>query len=221
MVSSAFAGTVSGTVKWEGAVPNLKPLDLSADPSCQAKYSGKSAPQNQTLELGSGNTVGNILVRVKSGLPAGQAYPTPAPLIIKQAGCVYHPHVFGLMKDQDFKFLNSDGILHNVHALPVANRQFNISMSKTTTESVAKKFDKSEPIPFRVKCDVHPWMLSYVAVMDHPFFAVTGLDGKFTLPNLPAGTYEIEAWHEKAGSKIAKVTVAASGTQTVDFSFSK
>jgi plastocyanin len=215
LAGSAGAATLSGTVKFEGTAPTLKPIEMTADPNCARKHS--TAVANEMLVLGSGNTVANVLVRVKSGLPAGKTYPAPAtPAVIDQNGCQYHPHVLGMMVGQELEIKNSDGLLHNVHALPKINAEFNRAMPATMTD-FKHKFDKPEDI-FRVKCDVHPWMGSWVSVMTHPFFAVTGTDGKFTIPNLPAGTYEIEAWHEKLPGKTVSVTVTGDEKKTVDFS---
>jgi plastocyanin len=217
--SIAMAGaTVSGTVTYEGKIPNLKPLAMDADPACKAKHN--TAVPNEALVLGAGNTMGNILVRVKSGLPAGQTYPPPTePVVMDQNGCIYKPHVFAIQKGQPLKILNSDGVLHNVHALPKVNAQFNMAMPATRKEA-EHKFEKAEETPFQVKCDVHPWMTAHVTVVEHPFFAVTGDDGKYKInTKLPAGTYEIEAWHEKLGSKVEKVTVADGETKTLDFKF--
>jgi hypothetical protein len=124
----------------------------------------------------------------------------------------------GVMVGQPFKILNSDGLLHNVHALPKTNKEFNMAMPASRTEAI-ETFTKPEPI-FKIKCDVHPWMGAYVAVMGHPFFDVTEKDGKFTIKNVPAGTYEIEAWHEKLGTKTQSVTIGADETKSVDFTFS-
>jgi len=163
--------------------------------------------------------MGNVLVRVVKGLAAGKTWPAPKePVVMDQVGCQYVPHVMGIMVGQPFKVLNSDGILHNVHALPKVNRQFNMAMPPARKEAT-ETFGKEEGM-FTVKCDVHPWMQSYMGVFSHPFFAVTKPDGKFSLANLDAGTYEIEAWHERLGIQKATVTLGASDTKPVSFKFS-
>lgn len=216
--TSAFAGaTITGTVTYDGKVPTLKPLAMDADPACASKHS--SPVPNEMLVLGSGNTMGNIMVSVKSGLPAGKTYPAPKEaFVMDQSGCQYKPHVFGLQVGQPLKVLNSDGVLHNVHALPKVNGQFNMAMPATRKEA-EHTFEKAEGAPFQVKCDVHPWMTAHVSIFDHPYFNVTKEDGKFKIADLPAGTYEIEAVHEKLGAKVEKVTVADGESKTVDFKF--
>jgi plastocyanin len=162
--------------------------------------------------------MGNIFVSITSGLPDKQ-WPTPKePVILDQKGCQYHPHVIGVMVNQPLRILNSDGILHNVHALPKDNKQFNIAMPASRTEAV-ETFTKVEGM-FVIKCDVHPWMKSYIQVMPHPFFDVTENDGEYVIGGLPAGTYEVEIWHEKLGTKTATVTVGADETKTADFTMS-
>jgi plastocyanin len=214
---SAFAATITGTVTYDGKVPNLKPIDMGADAAC-AKMHGTPQPSD-VLVLGSGNTMANIMVSVASGLPAGKTYPAgKEAVVMDQKGCHYSPHVFGLMAGQPFKVLNSDGILHNVHALPKVNAQFNMAMPPTVKEST-KSFGQAEGM-FMIKCDVHPWMSSYAGVFNHPFFSVTKDDGKFTISGLDAGTYQLEAWHEKLGVQKASVTVTGSETKTVNFKFS-
>jgi plastocyanin len=217
--TAAFAGSVAGTVTYDDKVPPpgrgpLAPLKMDADPACAAKYSGDLPPSGQ-LVLGSGNTLGNVFVQIKNAPAASGAAPT-SPVVIDQNGCMYHPRVVGVRVDQPLKFKNSDGILHNVHGRPEVNREFNIGMPPTLKEK-DQTFNKPEPL-FPVKCDVHPWMQSYVAVMTHPYFAVTGEDGKFSIANVPDGTYEIEAWHEKLLTQTTTVTVSG-GAATADFTF--
>ncbi len=212
---NANAATISGTIKFDGEAPKFKEIKMDADPVCVTHHTGPVFPQ--TLLLGEGNTMGNVLVRVKGGLKPGD-HPAPTEeLVIDQKGCEYFPHVAAVMPGQPVKILNPDGTLHNVHILSKVNPEENIAMPKFRKE-ITVKFNKPEPM-FAVKCDVHPWMGAWVAVIANPFFNVTKTDGKFTIANLPAGTYEIEAWHEKLGTKTATVTVGDSDNATQDFSF--
>lgn len=212
--TTAFAGSISGKITYDGSVPKLKPYDMGADPDCAKKHSGGKAA-NQMLVLGDGNALANIFVQIKNP-PAGNHSAPSTAVEIDQDGCIYVPRVVGALVGQTVKFKNSDGILHNVHGLPEVNREFNIGMPPSLKEKDVT-FNKPEPV-FKVKCDVHPWMNSYVAVMTHPYFAVTGTDGNFKIDNVPDGTYEIEAWHERLPAQTGSATVSG-GNATVDFSF--
>jgi len=213
--AQASAGSVTGKVVYEGKVPTFTPLDMNADPACKAKNPAPVMPE--VLVLGDQSRMVNVLIFVVTAFP-GKTFPPPKePAVIHQHGCVYQPHVTGMMAGQELLFKNTDGVLHNVHALPVQNRPFNIGMPPTLKEK-GRVVDLPEAA-FRVKCDVHPWMQAYVAVLSHPFFAVTGGDGTFQIKDLPAGTYEIEAWHEKLGTRKASVTVGEGDTKTLDFTF--
>lgn len=210
-----FAGDVTGTVNYTGKVPTLKPVAMDADPACAKKH--KTPVKSEALVLGAGNTMGNVMVRVKGAVPG--KFPVPAqPVVIDQKGCQYFPHVLGIRVGQTLKIKNSDGLLHNVHALPKVNTPFNMAMPANRTEADSK-FGKEEGM-FQVKCDVHPWMAAYVGVFSNPFYSVTGADGKFKISGLPPGTYDLEAWHEKLGMQTTKVTVTAAKPATANFSFS-
>jgi plastocyanin len=211
------ASSITGTVTFDGEAPALRGLDMTAEPVCHEKHGGKPAP-NEALVLGSGNTMGNIMVWVSKGLPAGKTWPAPkTPVTLDQDGCVYKPHVMGIMVGQPYRILNSDGILHNIHTLPEINPMFNRGQPATVKE-MSTSFPKPENM-FQVKCDVHPWMSAYIGVFTHPFFSVTDADGKFTISGLDAGSYEITAWHERLGTQTASMTVAAKDTKTQDFTF--
>jgi len=211
------AATITGTVVFAGKPPVLRPLDMSAEAVCNKKHGGKPAA-NEALVLGNGNTMANIMVWVSKGLPAGKTWPAPkTPVTLDQDGCTYKPHVMGIMVGQPYRILNSDGILHNIHTLPKINTSFNRGQPATVKE-MSTTFPKPENM-FQVKCDVHPWMSAYIGVYTHPFFSVTGTDGKFTIAGLDPGTYEITAWHERLGMQTASVMVAANETKTQGFKF--
>ncbi len=212
----AQGATLSGTVVFKGKAPEPVIIDMSEVEECAIKH---SAPVfKETLVLGKGQTLANVFVSVKSGL-SKKEYPVPTdPMVLDQAGCRYSPHVFGIRAGQPLKILNPDGTLHNIHAMPKVNQEFNMAMPKFKKTAI-KKFDKKESV-FPIKCDVHSWMGAWCVVMDHPFFNVSKKDGKFTIKDLEAGTYEIEAWHEKLGTQSATITVSADEAKTLDFSFS-
>ena len=210
------ASSITGSVTFDGKAPVLRPIAMDAEPDCAKKHSGP-VPAEMLL-LGNGNTIGNILVYVSKGLPAGKTWPAPTtPVVLDQNGCMYKPHVMGIMVGQPYKILNSDGILHNIHTLPKINPAFNRGQPATVKE-MTTTFPKAETT-FQVKCDVHPWMSAYMTVFTHPFFSVTGTDGKYTISGLDPGTYEITAWQERLGTQTASVTVGASDTKTQPFKF--
>jgi len=219
--AAAQAGTITGTVTYEGKVPTLKPIDVKANPACHAMHSGPI--KNEMLVVGDDQALANIVVSITGGL-AKKDYPVPSePVVLDQKGCMYIPHVVAIQAGQQLKILNSDNTMHNVHSLSRVNKAFNIGMlgaKPGQPREVLKTISKVEEKPFIIKCDVHPWMRAYVFTADHPFFAVTKEDGKFTIDGLPAGTYEIQAWHEKLPAKTGTVTVTADGTTTIDFSLS-
>jgi plastocyanin len=215
--SSGARGTssISGSIHFEGDVPSLRPIQMNADPGCAKKHSADV--MSELLVLGDNNALANVLVYVTGGLGGGYAPPSD-PVVVDQVGCQYSPHVISVQTGQAFTILNSDGLLHNVHGLPKVNSPFNKAMPATVKEA-NYTFDKEEV--FKVKCDVHPWMGAWVGVFAHPFHGVTGTGGNFSLEGLPAGTYEIEALHERLGTLTAQVTVAEGESATQDFTFMK
>ena len=213
-VADSNDATITGTVTFRGDAPNMAVLDMAADPVCEEL--SKEAPKHrQVLVLGEEQRIANVLVQIKGNLPAME-HELPAMIVeFDQGGCQYTPHVFGLRTGQTLKILNPDGTLHNVHVFAKVNAEFNEAMPKFRTE-LEKVFEKAEPTPFAVKCDVHPWMNAWAAVFDHPYFAVTGTDGTFSIGNLPAGTYELDIWHERLPAQTVSVTVAAGESASVE-----
>jgi hypothetical protein len=156
-------------------------------------------------------------VYVKSGL-GDKKFPAPTtPVIFDQKGCMYSPHVAAVQVGQEMIVRNSDGVLHNVDAHPAKNQPFNFGQPVQGMEN--KKVFTAPEVMIPVKCDVHPWMHGWIGVQDHPYAAVTDEQGAFTFKDLPPGTYEIEAWHEKYGTAHQTVTVGAKESKTIEFTF--
>jgi hypothetical protein len=226
---AVFRGaTVTGAVKLVGKPAPNPAIDMSGEPTCKAKY--QTAPLDEIVAVNANGTLANVFVYVTSGLPAGVNYPAPTtPVVLDQSGCLYKPRVFGIMVSQPLEIENSDSLLHNVKTLGKKNRRFNISQPGVTlTRSVGDQaglltgvaFAFTAPevmVPF--ECSMHGWMRAYAGVLSHPFFAVTGTDGSFSIKGLPPGTYTIEAWHEKYGTQTATVTVKDNETTSADFTY--
>ncbi len=208
--------TITGKVKLTGTKPTNPRIDMTEEPACKAKH--QTPPTAETVVVSASGMLANAFIYVKSGLPAGAKYQAPAtPVVIDQDGCRYKPHVFGLMVGQTLEIRNSDPLLHNIKAKATKNRPFNISQPTAGMKS-NRTFSAAE-VMVSLECNVHGWMNAYVGVMAHPFYAVSGADGSFSIPGLPAGTYEVEAWHEKLGTQTVTVTVPATGSKTQDFTF--
>lgn len=214
-VDTVTAGTVTGRVTFTGAAPAGQLIDMSAEPTCAEKH-----PQGVTdasVVVNPNGTLRNVFVYVREGPVTGLTFPVPAtPVEINQDGCVYEPRVFGIQARQTLSIRNSDGLLHNIKAVPTTNRPFNIS--QPTNMVTARSFTTPE-IMVPLECNVHSWMNAYVGVLSHPYYAVSGEDGSFSIGRLPPGTYTLEAWHERYGTQTQQVTVEANGTATVTFTF--
>ena len=208
-MSTVSAAEITGKVKLKGTP---KPeITIPLDATCGKMHTSPVTTRHYVV--GADGGLGNVFVYIKEGAkkmpPAGEA-----PLL-DQVGCIYEPYVMGVVTDQKFKVRNSDAVLHNVHATPKVNKEFNFAQPLKGQVS-ERSFDKPEVL-VRVKCDVHPWMFTYIGVVDHPYFAVTDKDGNFKISNLPAGKYTVEAFHLKAGAKNQEITVADGDKKTAEF----
>ncbi len=213
-IDSATAGEISGVVSFDGVAPKNEPIRMNADPVCVKENTTPQTQESYEVENGK---LANVFIYVKDGLGNYSYDPPAGGVTIDQKNCRYHPHVFGIRVGQELTILNSDPTLHNIHALPKSNKEFNTGQPIQGMKTVQKFENKEVMVPF--KCDVHGWMNAYVGVLDHPFFAISDKDGKFSLKGLPPGTYTIEAWHEKAGTQTAMVTLGAKDTKEANFTF--
>ncbi len=208
-------GTISGVVRFEGTAPEQSIAQLSGWAECASQHP-QGNPRSGDILVSDGK-VQNALVYIKDGLGNRVFAVSPEPISIDQKGCIFLPRVVGVQVDQPLKFLNSDALAHNVHGFAQTAKPWNVSLSvKGMTRTI--KVDKPEAV-IEVKCDIHPWMRAYVGVFSHPYFAVSGTDGSFTLRNLPPGEYALEAWHERFGTRSQKVSLNAKETKEVEVKF--
>ena len=194
---SAAAG-IRGKVVFAGAVPPPKKVDVTID-----QYVCGTAKDSGDLLLSSQKELRNAVVWLENP-PASAAAPAqPEKVEMDQNGCEFIPRVVLVPAGGTVDFLNSDRLLHNIHATPKLNASFNRTQPKSRTIPIT--FDKPEIV--RINCDLHSWMTGWVVVAAHPFYAITGADGVFAFDNLPPGQYKLQVWHERLGMSAANVTV--------------
>ena len=221
-INSSLCGTLKGKVNFDGKPPKNKTLKMDADPVCGSSH--KEPVYRESFIMNQDGYLKNVMVYLNNISHNGKIPESPA--ILDQKGCMYSPHVQGIIRGQELIIKNSDATLHNIHGLPKINSEFNFAMPKVVKEKPIK-FNKSEHAIF-IKCDVHPWMKSYISVFDHPFFSVTDDEGNYKIENIPSGTYEVVAWQEKFKDKKTKEWKTLSASVTIgdgetnhDFTFIK
>lgn len=211
--AQAGRGTIKGHVKLMGKLPGNPIIRMGMDPMCARMNAGKRVIQD-TVAATIDGSLANVFVKLDGSFPQT---PVPAePVTLDQRGCIYAPRMIGMRVGQTLQIRNSDELLHNVHGLSAKANGFNVSEPKA---GVVQQFTMKDEEIFRVKCDVHSWMTAWVGIVNHPYFAVSGADGTFTIGNVPAGTYKIQAWHERYGPVTQMIQVRSGATATVEFSY--
>lgn len=205
-------GSVSGKVTYEGTPAKPKVIDMAKEPSCAKQHA--TPPTTESVVTGPNNSLENVVIYISAGVPDDSAPSQPARFT--QRGCQYVPHLLAFQVNQTLEIVNDDQTSHNIHPLPRINREWNKSQPAGSPPA-SEKYDKPEFI--LVKCNIHPWMRGYFAVLKNSHYAVTAGDGEFKLPNLPPGKYTVSAWHESYGEQSQEVSISGSETQTVNFAF--
>lgn len=214
--SAASGGSLAGKISFEGTPPEQAAIDMEGDPKCAAMHGDKPLIAEQVVVSENGG-LANVFLYIKNA-PEGD-YPAPeTPVVLDQIGCAYVPHVLGVQAGQPMEIRNSDGTTHNVRGIARKNKAMNYGQPVGSPPRT-KTFKKAE-MGIRLKCDLHPWMTGFVFAMDHPYFSVSDAEGNFSIAGLPAGEYDVVAWHEQYDEQTGTVTVAADGSGSIDFSFS-
>jgi hypothetical protein len=208
-VDPSTAGTLTGRVGLDGTPPPAEVIRMDGDPKCLALTAGEER-RSESFVVGPDGGLANAFVYVKEGLPPG-FYPVPTtPVLLDQRQCRYVPRVVGVQVGQPLRIRNSDALLHNVRAEGVVNQPFDVGTPLQGIEITRTFATREVMVPF--KCNVHAWMEAWVGVLEHPYFAVTDANGRFSIPNLPPGSYTIEIWHEALGTQTQHVTIAPKGS---------
>jgi Carboxypeptidase regulatory-like domain len=210
---ASTGGTIEGTIHFEGTPPKRAKLDMGADPYCAGAHSEPVLAQDGAVN--SNGTLPNAFVYIKD-VP-GTFQPPSQPVVLDQKGCMYVPHVLGLMANQPLRIVSSDPTTHNIHPLCKINREWNQSQPPGAPPLVHKFALPEIMIP--VRCNQHPWMSAYIGVTSNPFYAVTGTEGTFTIKDVPPGEYTLTSWTATFGTQEQKVTVRAGETAHANFTF--
>ena len=215
-VDSATAGTIGGQILFLGERPARKVISMDSDAGCEKMHAGHPA-YDEAVVVSKDGGLANAVVYIRGGLEGKRFPPADAAVPLDQRGCTFVPRVIAMRAAQPLELRNSDPVAHNIHPVPRSNREWNQEQAPNSA-GVEHKFARPE-IAIPVRCNVHSWMRAWIAVLDHPYFSVTGADGAFALKNVPPGDYTIAAWHEKLGEQTGTVHLAASGAARVNFSY--
>ncbi|HKW87142.1 MAG TPA: carboxypeptidase regulatory-like domain-containing protein [Candidatus Acidoferrales bacterium] len=214
--NGAGGGGISGKILFRGDKPKLLPLDMRHDPVCAAEHEGTVYAQDGAVN--DNGTLPNAFVYIKSGTGRLPEAPPRNSVDLTQQGCMYEPHVLGIMVGQPLQVQTLDPTTHNIHVVGDANRDWNVTQ-QPGSPSVIRRFARSE-VMIPVHCNEHPWMQAYIGVVSNPFYAVTGSDGSYTLKGMPPGEYTVAVWTATFGTQEQKVTVREGEAANLDFTFS-
>ncbi len=206
-------GTIKGKVTYAGGVPAPQKLEVTKD----TDVCGQIEHHKDDLVVSArGKGLANVVIRV-NGVEGGKSIDAlGADFTLDQKGCAFTPRVAVVPVGAKLQVKNSDGILHNIHTHSEANRPIN-KAQPAVLKTLNISFRRPEIIS--VSCDLHEWMHAIIVVMEHPYYAVTDLNGEFTLTDVPAGKYTVEYWHETLGKQVAEVSVTPGQTTEVTFEY--
>jgi plastocyanin len=214
-VDPVTAGSVTGTIRFDGTPPKMKAINMSAVPNCAKMHT--EPVMSEEVVPGNNGTLQNIVVYLKGDFSAYSFPPAGAPVKISQNGCIYSPHVAAVMTGEPVEVANADSTTHNINVISKRRQGWNETQAQGSAP-IQRSFAHEE-IALLVKCNIHPWMRFYLAVLSHPYFQVTDKDGQFTLRNVPPGTYTLVAWHEEFGAREQSIVIQPKQEKTVSIAF--
>jgi plastocyanin len=212
----ARAADIIGVITFRGTPPAEIPLtQMEGNADCIAMH--KETPTTHHYVVGLNGEFGNVTVYLK-GMDGKSTGASAVPAVLDQKGCLYTPTILAVQTGQKLVVKNSDPCIHNIHInSTVDGNPTSNDVQMPGGADLNYTFPKPEMF-LKFQCDVHPWMFAWVSVFDHPYFCVSGTDGKFIIKNVPPGKYTIVAAHRKAGTQTADVEVK-DGNATVNFTF--
>lgn len=214
-VDRTTAGGVRGKVRFAGKAPPRRQISMEAEAACAALH--KTAVVDETVKVSGDGSLANVFVYIKTGLEGKTFEPPGTAVVLDQHGCQFVPRIVPLRVGQTLAVKNSDPVSHNIHPMPRNNRDWN-QQQPPASPDLRRHFARPE-LMIPVKCNIHAWMKTYIGVLDHPYFAVTGAKGEFTFDALPPGKYTVGAWHESLGEIIEDAEVGKGETVTLKFTF--
>jgi hypothetical protein len=216
-------GTVVGVIRITGDIPELPPLVRQGDPTIKEPLCAAHEVPDESLmvDRAAENGVANVFVYLAKAPPGSRAAAPAEPVEFDQQNCRFLRRALAVQTGQTVLVKSGDSFAHNVNNDPVRNSKVNVVVQPNDRDGVKLVYDRAEPTPVRVRCDIHPWMVAWHLVLDHPFVAVTDAQGKFTIENLPAGKHQFRVWHERAGllERSYEVEVTPGGAAEVSLEY--
>jgi len=216
MARASDAGGISGTVHFQGKAPVQRPISMDKDPVCVSQQSGTVLPEDGRVNDNA--TLPNAFVYISKGTGNLSGHVPANSATLTQKGCMFEPHVLGIMVGQPLQVVTDDPTAHNIHVSATkGNRDWNVTQQPGTPSFTTRFSDPAIMVP--VHCNIHPWMEAFIGVVTNPYYAVTGADGSFSIKNVPPGDYTLSVWTATFGTQERSVTVRAGESASVDFTF--
>lgn len=217
-VTIADGAELVGTAVFRGEVREPRRLLVTKD----EEVCGFGYLERNEVRVGEEGGLAGVVVVVE-GIEQGKAWPESTEgYVLDQKDCVFSPHLLVVPRASDVDIINSDPVLHNVHAYELIDGSgrtlFNLGQPPSK-EVIVQQLRPRLGNLVRLECDAHDFMQSWIYVADSPYWAVTGEDGTFVIEDVPPGEYSITAWHPSLGVRQHRVSLTAGGAADLVLDF--